>query len=420
MLFYIILVFLMAALVGCNFLQDDDKSENYDVSGIVRGVINGGKVEIGSQSGEIDVNGLYSVKDVAAGETTLKVFDENDQELFSETISVNASLIKNITIDSIRLTYWRPVESIEETRAFIDDWAQYGVTDLYVETFFHGMTIYPSDYATQKSYSADYFEQLITYAHSKNIRVHAWIETLYWYNLKWIGDPPVGHILDGNDQVTIDDKIYTINKQLVTSDQDGNIMVENGKVFASPFAPAVVDLIKNIATEIDANYDVDGISLDYIRFPYADPAFGFGDSSPYEPGMSEDELHQLRLDAIENLVQAVADVIDLETILSASVFPGYYTDGGAEYNKSQDWKSWIDTTDIDWMLPMCYDYSLEGVSADLQLSLEAQNGTVTIIPVLAINPGHENIQSQYDQTYSNFDFAGYGVWKADHIEQLLP
>lgn len=416
---YTLVIALIIGLAGCG-LQDDDQLSSFDVSGIVRGVINGGRVEVGNQSGEIDLDGLYTVKDLDAGEYTLKVFDHNNQELFSELIVVKDSLIKDVTIDSIRLTYWRPVNDMNVTRELIDNLAQFGVTDLYVETFFHGMTIYPSSYATQKSFADDYFEELITYAHTKNIRVHAWVEALYWYNLKFIGDPPAGHILDGTDQITLDDQIYTINKKIVTADQNGTIVIEGGKVFASPFAPEVVELITNIASEIDVKYNVDGISLDYIRFPAGDSAFGYGDSSPYQTGMTEEELHELRVEAVRNLVGAVADSIDLETIFSASVFPGYYTDGGSEYNKSQDWKSWIEETEIDWMLPMCYDYALESISADLQLSLDAQVGTVTLIPVLAINPGHDDIDTQYDQVYSHFDFAGYGIWKADYIDQLLP
>jgi len=413
-----LIIVLSWGLVGCG--GEDSTDSTITVSGVVRGVVNG-KVKVDNLSTVIGEDGLYSIEGISPGQHQITVTDEEGKKIYNNEIQSQKDLVKDITIDQIRLTYQRPPAKIEKMKNDIDTYAEAGITDLYIETFFHGQTIYPSGHATQKDYANNYFETLISYAHNKGIRVHAWVETLYWYNLKWIGDPPKSHILNGTDKVEINGTVYTVDEKLLTKEKDNTVMFENGKVFASPFNQKVVTKVKNIVNEIDTKFNVDGISLDYIRFPKSESGAGYGMSSPYNKKMTEKEIHQKRVEAVDNLVEEVGAVVSEDTILSASVFTGYYTGEEKERNKSQAWKAWDRKMGIDWMLPMAYAYSLQQINKDLQFSYNAQQGAITVIPILAITEGHEPIQKQYDEAYSNYNFAGYGIWKGTVLEgKVLP
>ncbi|HMB51409.1 MAG TPA: family 10 glycosylhydrolase [Natronoarchaeum rubrum] len=407
-----------------------------EVSGVVRGVVEDGAIKIGGRRASISgTDPSYQLDGVKSGERPVQVFErkgrtnqirESGNLVHKDRLSVEGDETYDVTVDAIRYTYIRPPTDIEEMKATVDELAEAGITDLFVETFFHGQTIYPSDVATEKDYADDYYDELLDYAHRRGMRIHAWIETLYWYNLRYIGDPPAGHLLDGDDPVEVGGEEYTVDGDLVTVDADGEIQAEGGKAFVSPFSEEVVGTLEDLLAELDARYDVDGISLDYIRFPggtapWAPRAYGYEDVGPYEPEMSDAELHDRRVEAVTDLVGTLGDVVDDDTVFSASVFPGYYTssDQAFEYNKSQDWQTWIDETRIDWFNAMCYalapndlERTLEARREEIEFVMDAQRGDVTVTPLVAITSGHPDLALQYDELLEDEIGAGYGLWKA--------
>jgi hypothetical protein len=68
---------------------------------------------------------------------------------------------------------------------------------------------------------------------------------------------------------------------------------------------------------------------------------------------------------------------------------------------------------------MCYAYSQSAYDDQLAQSLDLQSWGETVVPALAINDGHEDIDTQYS-VYEDYDFAGYTVWKGEDISSGLP
>jgi len=65
--------------------------------------------------------------------------------------------------------------------------------------------------------------------------------------------------------------------------------------FGSPFSDEPVGRLADVVAEIDGRSDVDGVMLDYVRFPNSSEAFGYGPAADY--GGSESE-HERRVLAI--------------------------------------------------------------------------------------------------------------------------
>ena len=255
------------------------------------------------------------------------------------------------------------------------------------------------------------------------MRVHAWIETLYWWNVEYLDEPQPdpGHPLYGDDEyVNSDGEAVYLDGDLLTTDESGTWRFENGKQFVSPFAGEVREVLEEVVVEVQADYDVDGVQLDYIRFPKADPAAGYGESSPYDGSQTESEMQALREEGIDDVVADVSSEIDTWTIGSSAVFPAFYTsDSDSETHKSQDWEEWGREYDLDWTVPMCYAFDADEYNSQMQASMDRQSWGESVMAGLAINEGHDDLETQYGY-YEDYEFSGYVVWSAEELDGPVP
>ena len=162
----------------------------------------------------------------------------------------------------------RPTEtSKHEIEKTIEKIKEAGLTDIFLETYFHGKTIYPSRYLESKGIISqreefigfDPLQIWLDEAHKEGLKVHVWFETFYV----------------GNDNPTTTEKhilnVYPkwSNKRLLNYDSELPVasLSEHNGYFLDPANEEVREHIKNILKEIINNYNIDGINLDYIRYP---------------------------------------------------------------------------------------------------------------------------------------------------------
>ena len=81
---------------------------------------------------------------------------------------------------------------------------------------------------------------------------------------------------------------------------------KGGEMFMIPGKPETADYIANICKEIVENYDVDGISLDYIRYP--ESIYNFSDENLYPRSSSQSKADWKR-ENITRIVRRVHDVV---------------------------------------------------------------------------------------------------------------
>ena len=136
---------------------------------------------------------------------------------------------------------------------------------------------------------------------------------------------------------------------------------KGGEMFMIPGKPETADYIASICKEIVENYDVDGISLDYIRYP--ESIYNFSDENLY-PRASSLSKADWKRENITRIVRRVHDVvkpIKPWVKLSSSPIGKYkdtsrYSAGGWNAYSAvwQDPVAWLREDLQDMLFPMMY------------------------------------------------------------------
>ena len=132
--------------------------------------------------------------------------------------------------------------------------------------------------------------------------------------------------------------------------------------FIDPGHPHAADYIASIAEEVAHRYDIDGIHLDYIRYP---GEYGnFPDNNTYNLYSEGESLQQWRQDNISHIVRTVCDVVkNIDDAIMVSTAPlGRYeiidglppSDWVCTGSAAQDVALWLEYADNDFIVPMMY------------------------------------------------------------------
>ena len=302
---------------------------------------------------------------------------EKTQNYINDAMDVLDSAIKNAIpyIDKELKGIWiRPVEKNEsEISKTIDRLAKAGITDIFLETYFHGKTIYPSEYLKEcgvinqreEFVGFDPLEVWIKEAHKKNIKVHIWFETFYVGNDKPEMNPK--HVLS----------IYPnwANKRLYNYDSEKPVpsLSEHNGYFLDPSNIQVQTYLLGILNEIVAKYNPDGINLDYIRYPqtveptysnYASMNWGYTQNAREEfkslYGIDPIDIKYgtyywnkwalYRQNQITEFLKEVKKITKAHNIvLTAVVFPDLRK---CIDTKMQNWRNWSLNNYIDGLTPL--------------------------------------------------------------------
>ena len=163
----------------------------------------------------------------------------------------------------IRPTYYDQ-ESIEKV---LDNLANAGINNVFIETYYHGKTIFPSNTMEKYGFIKQYedfvgFDPLriwITEAHKRGIKVHIWFQTFYAGN-----KPP-----ETNPEYILAKRPEWANYQKKNADSETLVysVSEHNGYFIDPANPEVQNFLYELLCEIITRYKPDGINLDYIRYP---------------------------------------------------------------------------------------------------------------------------------------------------------
>jgi uncharacterized lipoprotein YddW (UPF0748 family) len=165
-------------------------------------------------------------------------------------------------------------------------------------------------------------------------------------------------------------------------------------VSLNPCLPEVRQYLVDLFRELVARYDVDGLHLDYIRFPNEPPATPDGSDIdyPYDaetltlyrnatgraPEDDRESWDQWRVDQVTQLVADIRNMVRQtrpEAVLSAAVG----TNRQASRAHFRDGRRWADEGLVDWVLPMNYKPNLEQFMDGLALWLPLPEG-VRVLP----------------------------------------
>jgi len=227
--------------------------------------------------------------------------------------------------------------------------AQSGITAVFPNVLWAGMAHYPSKYAAQSDDSkqlGDQLAQCVSAAHRAGLEVHAW--KVCW-NLEW-ADKGFIEKMRRQGRLQKNNRGETVN-------------------WLCPSDPANVAFELNAIREAASRYDLDGIHLDYIRYPDVNTCFCPGCRQRYEAwsgrtvknwprdvlsGKLADTYSTWRSRQITEFMRAVRNEtkkINMKIKLSAAVYPKY-----PECSRSigQDWGVWLREGLVDFVCPMDY------------------------------------------------------------------
>lgn len=248
--------------------------------------------------------------------------------------------------------------------------AKAGINTIFFETVNAGYTIYPSKIAPQQNPLVRGWDPLasgVKLAHERGVELHAWVWAFAAGNRKH------NELLNINPNYP--GPVLAAYPDWAGYDNRGQrVLSGQSKPFLDPANPQVRQYLLNLYAEIVTRYDVDGLQLDYIRYPFQDPAanriYGYGKAAreqfqqitgvdPLKISPRERQLWQkwteFRTLQIDNFVAQVSQQLRKKRpnlILSAAVFP--LPEQERIQKLQQHWEVWARRGDVDLIVPMTY------------------------------------------------------------------
>jgi len=257
-----------------------------------------------------------------------------------------------------------------ELAKIFDRLAQAGINTVFLETINASYPIYPSQIAPQQNpliHDWDPLASAVKLAHARGMELHAWVWVFAAGNSRHNEIINVSHDYLG--------PVLAANPDWANYDNKGNIIpIGQTKPFLDPANPQVREYLLKLYEEIVTKYQVDGLHLDYIRYPFQDPllgrTYGYGKAArekfQEETGIDPINISPMqrpiwqkwtafRTAQIDSFVAEVSQMLRSKNrylLLSAAVFPL------PEYERieklQQHWEVWARTGDIDLIMPMTY------------------------------------------------------------------
>jgi uncharacterized lipoprotein YddW (UPF0748 family) len=296
-----------------------------------------------------------------------------------------------------------------------------GLDTIVLPVFYDGRVIYPSRVFPQHlAYAgSDPAALFIQETHRRGMRAFVAVDVLYWQS-------------SGNPSPAV-----VNHPQWLERTAEGRVIGdEPGKpgAFVSPCEARVKSLLVELASELAARYDFDGLVLDYARFSRLD-ALGCADADRklYLEQQRTDPLdidplgyatpENMALDFVrwqEQQITAVAQAMAQafkrakpQAMIVAVVEPGYYANRLANPVR-QDWRSWLSQGWVGAVAPRGLEYRDQ---ATVRARLQAASG-VDRPPVVALIQRRAGLPARPQMAVvTALSLRGFVLWGRDSLEQ---
>ena len=194
----------------------------------------------------------------------------------------------------------------------------------------------------------DPLEYLIEKSNPMGIKVIAWVTT-------FVATPKT---LDSVDRK----HLYYEHPDWITCDKNGRKMPINvlEGAFVDPGIPEVQDYIASVILDIVQNYNIDGIQLDYIRYPGKQYGYNkiarklYKSQVEFETTNSWDKWKQNQVSRFMKRIYMEIKSFRPKLLVTAAVMAN---PEDAKDSYSQDWISWLKNGYLDYAFSMSYNYS---------------------------------------------------------------
>ncbi len=290
------------------------------------------------------------------------------------------------------------------------------ITDIYVQVRARGEVYYPSVNKLPVRNGNQALRSLLARARKKNIRIHAWINA----NFIW----------SGSGKPTRENHLFNLDKKGLLRREHQQ---EPG-YYIYPGNKRNLDQIKAIIDEMITDYKVDGIHLDYIRYPFNRLPFSLESRLDFQqqyhvdpvrieqkPGNTFDAIIRKsyrsflkdKLTAMLAEIRAHMQERDSTVLLSLAVKPNPYI---AEVRFLQPWESWLEDDLCDFVIVMNYDPEEKGFLSILDVLDKKEYRDKVLIGIGVYNISAKEVRERIKKiTVSNF--AGYALFSYNYIRK---
>lgn len=318
-----------------------------------------------------------------------------------------------------------------------------GIKNLFVQVRGRGDSYYNSEFepaAGELPAGFDPLQYLLEKTSGKDIKIHAWINVFF--------------VLSAKKSPQNNEHVLSKHPEWITYDYKGRPMTQYTEkelkdnllegYFLDPAIPEVKNYTVDIIKDILAKYPVDGIHLDFIRYPYSGynsyhkknlSDFGYNPISraifkqqygvdpikiDRNQNSEEKELFdQFRRDQVNDVVKKIYDAVkskNEDLILSAAVMPRY--DWGKKVY-FQDWPVWLNEHYLDMVCIMSYSSTTSGFKNYINYANTTHNNSrifmgINVKKKSSIKNTLERIKLSYDN-----DMRGYIIFSFKHDRDFI-
>ena len=338
--------------------------------------------------------------------------------------------IKAFWVIRDRLTTKKSVEEIVETAK------NHGFNHLFAQVRGRGDAYYNSEIVMRspliQGRKFNPLKELLTLAHKENIKVHAWVNVyLLWSSEK--KPESKNHLLNQHPEWTA--RAYGDVVDAKKTHRQFKLQGTEG-VYLSPGHPEVSKYLLAVFRELIEEYDIDGLHLDYVRYP--GPEYGFNqaamNSFREETGVDPEifiengeeisnilgkesveafqrQWKNFKLRSISNLVISTRNLIKAsgkKLLLTAAVKPNPVS---AREQNYQNWVRWVMGGTLDYAVPMNYNADIREFTQNLESILTLVPPGKLIMGIGAFNQNHFDVESKIYKSKSegirDFIFFSY-------------
>jgi uncharacterized lipoprotein YddW (UPF0748 family) len=281
--------------------------------------------------------------------------------------------------------------------AAVDDAERAGLTALFVQVRGRGDALYASRLVPRsevlRGQPADYdpLARVLARAHGRGMQVHAWINVLLTGGF---GVPlPAGHVVRGHPDWLMVPR-PAASRALETPRQDLAGLIEARRdpdaegFYLSPSSPEAVAHLEAVVRELVGAYAVDGLHLDFIRYPAADYDYSRAALSAFRARRGRGWLldgpeadpqgwaaqRAAAVDALVGRLARTARATRPSIVVSAAVVP----EATAMRDKGQAWPGWVSRGLIDAACVMAYTPDTVQFRAQMTTLRERLGPTATL------------------------------------------
>ena len=299
--------------------------------------------------------------------------------------------------NEVKGVWIRPTEKTQaQIISTLDKMQKTGINSIFLETFYHGKTIYPSKLMEEYGFTIqneqfagfDPLKVWVFEAHKRGIKVHIWFQAFY------VGNTPPSS-LQTSILAVRPEWGNKIRKDYENAGPTSSKSEHNG-YFLDPANPEVQDFLTKLVREIICEYHPDGINLDYIRYPQSvskteNGSWGYTEYArkdftdmygvdPVDIRISDGlwkDWDGYRREHITNFVRKIGALGKQNKVyVSTVIFPDMEN---ALATKQQDWRTWSKRNYVNGFTPLFLTYDPEMVASMMKDVMSVKSATTEIL-----------------------------------------